>query len=169
MRASVIRNQGAASFEELKPVCQVLILHEDFPAYSHAVEICRGVMERFASELDFNIKCWSFIELADPNCARHAGKTAGAADIILLSTRADVIPTEVERWLDAFFATRFRPDGILALLTNARSMAGPPALAGRLEKLATRFGMDFLSLLPDDDIRAILPRRAAEALRQARK
>ena len=41
-------------------------------------------MERFASELDFDIKCWNFIELADPNCARHAAKTASSADIILV-------------------------------------------------------------------------------------
>jgi len=85
MRAMPTSKTGAASFEELKPVCQILILHEDFTAYSRAVEVCRRVMERFASELDFDIKCWNFIELADPHCARHAAKSAGASDIILLS------------------------------------------------------------------------------------
>jgi len=163
MRARAILHKGAASFEELKPACQVLILHEDFSAYSRAVEVCRRVMERFASELDFNIKCWNFIELADPNCARHAAKTASTADIILLSVRTAPLPMEIERWLDSFFATRFRAEGVLALVMNGPNGLpfGRAELLKRLEQLAGRLGMDFLSLLSDDDAAAIkLPRNA---------
>jgi len=109
MRAMPTSKTGAASFEELKPVCQILILHEDFTAYSRAVEVCRRVMERFASELDFDIKCWNFIELADPHCARHAAKSAGASDIILLSMDTAETTTELDRWLADSFTARFRP------------------------------------------------------------
>src|SRR5580693_7844307 len=144
MRASAIRRKGAASFEELKPACQVLILHEDFSAYTQAVEVCRRVMERFASEMDFDIKCWNFIELADPNCARHAAKTAGAADVILLSMRTALPPVELERWLDFFFTSRFKTEGVLALVLD--NPITPPQeekkLAERLEQLAGRLGMD---------------------------
>jgi hypothetical protein len=157
MRASAIHRKSAASFEELKPVCQVLILHEDFSAYSRAVEVCRRVMEKSASELDFKIKCWSFIELADPNCARHAAKTAGAADIILLSMLATQMPVELDRWLDFFFVDRFRADGVLALMLNSQDnpLSALKKLSLRLEQVAVRLGMDAISLLPGNDAAAI--------------
>jgi len=153
MRAMPTSKTGAASFEELKPVCQILILHEDFTAYSRAVEVCRRVMERFASELDFDIKCGNFIELADPPCARHAAKSAGASDIILLSMDTAETTTELDRWLADSFTARFRPEGVLALVLN--HPAGPPSarqkLIGGLESRARRLGLDFLCLPPDDD------------------
>jgi hypothetical protein len=152
MRANGTPERGGASFESLKPVCQILILHEDFSAYTRAVEVSRGVMEHFGSELDFDIKCWNFIELADAGCARHAAKTAAAADIVLISTRAPVFPVKFIRWLDFDFVTRFRPDGVLALVLDAPT--GPALVLEqarhRLEQLAGRLGMDFISLLPGD-------------------
>ena len=157
MRASAIRQKGAASFEALKPACQILILHEDFSAYSTSVEVCRRVMERFSSELDFDIKCWNFIELADENCARHAAKSAGAADIILISVHSLQPPAELDRWLDFFFAERYRQDGVLALILNGKD--SPPAerekLSLRLREVAGRLSMDFISLLPGEDASAI--------------
>ncbi len=175
MRAPAIRRKDAASFEELKPACQILILHEDFSAYSRAVEVCRRVMERFASELDFDIKCWNFIELVDPNCARHAAKTAGAADIILLSMDTTRLPTELDRWLDFHFASRFKAEGVLALVLNAQD--NPPQefkqLSVRLAQLAGRLGLDFISLHPDDEksVIEVLPvpvtARAGESRKQA--
>jgi hypothetical protein len=157
MRGSAIRRKGAASFEELKPACQVLILHEDFSAYTRAVELCRRVMEQFASEMDFDIKCWNFIELADPNCARHAAKTAGAADIILLSMQTVQPPVELDRWLDFFFASRFKTEGVLALVLNRQdSPAGEQEkLLQRLQQLAGRLGMDFILLPLGDDSMAM--------------
>lgn len=166
MRATAIRRKGAASFEEGKPACQILILHEDFSTYSHAVEICRQVMERFANELDFDVKCWNFIELADPNCARHAAKTAGGADVILLSLGTPQLPVELDRWLDAFFISRFRPDGTLALVLNTPDRPHPAAekLVSRLKQLAGRLGLDFISLLPGDDAAVIHLRPVAAPL-----
>lgn len=148
MSATAIRKKGAASFEELKPACQILILHEDFSAYTRAVEVCRRVMEQFASELDFDVKCWNFIELGDPNCARHAAKTAGVADIILLSLQTPRLAAELDRWLDAFPAVRFNDEGALALVLS--NVGGSPEalekLLLRMEQLAGRLGMDFVPL-----------------------
>jgi hypothetical protein len=159
MRASATPQTGATGLEESKPACQVLILHEDFSAYSRAVEVCRRVMEQFANELDFDIKCWSFIELADPNCARHAAKTAGAADIILISMGKAQLPVELDRWLDFFFIARFQTEGVLAVVLN--SPASPPveleSLLSRVEQVAARLGMDFISLHPGDDVAVIPP------------
>jgi hypothetical protein len=153
MRASEIQQKFAASLEGIKAACQILILHEDYSAYSRAVEVCRRVMDQFANELDFDIKCWSSIELADFSCARHAAKTAATADIVLLSMSTGHLPVQIERWLDSFFATRFRADGLLALLLNPLDSAPLEAkkLSQRLEQLTERLGMDFLVLHPDND------------------
>ena len=43
--------------------CQILILCEDFAAYQRAAEVCRRMMAQFASELDFDFKCWNFTAL----------------------------------------------------------------------------------------------------------
>jgi hypothetical protein len=161
MSATAIHQKSAASFEELKPACQILILHEDFPAYTRAVEVCRRIMEQFASELDFDVKCWNFIELADPNCARHAAKTAGVADIILLSMQTPGLPPAFDRWLEDFFAARSRADGALALVLNQpdSSLAALEKLLGRLQQLAGRLGMDFVPLLSGGDaaVMGLLP------------
>lgn len=157
MDTTAMYKKGAASFEESKPAGQILILYEDFSAYTHTVEVCRHLMERFASVLDFDVKCWNFIELADPNCARHAAKTAGGADIVLLAARTPRLPMELERWLDYFFITRFRPDGVFALVLNTTicPRAAQEKLVLRLEQSSVRLGMSFISLLPDDDVSVI--------------
>jgi hypothetical protein len=171
MSAPVIRPRRAASFEDLKPACQVLILHEDFPAYTRAVEVCRRVMERFAEEMDFDIKCWNFIELADPNCARHAAKTAGMADVVLLSMSTAQPAVELGRWLDLSFVSRFKDDGALALVLNYANQleADQSKLVSRLEHLAERMRMDFMCLSLNDAaaIPEILP--AAIVQRQLRQ
>lgn len=153
MSAAVVPQKCAAGFEELKPACRILILHEDFPAYAHALEVCRRLMQQFAGELDFNIKCWDFIELADPHCARRAAKTAGTADIILLSMNAPALPPVFDRWLDDCFTDRFKADGALALILNEPDNlpAALENLLARLKQLAGRIGMDFVPLLHDRD------------------
>jgi hypothetical protein len=156
MTASLNPNPTAAGLDEREPGRQILILYEDFAAYSRAVEVCRGLMEQFAST-DFDIRCWNFIELADFNCARHAAKAAGAADLILLSMGTVETPVELDQWLDFTFTVRFKPDGVLALVWSVS--APPPAtlekLGLRLGQLAGGLGMDFISLLPDADVRAL--------------
>ena len=157
MRATEIRKKGPASFEETKPAGQILILHEDFRAYSRAVDICRKIMERSGDSLDFDIKCWSFVELADPNCARHAAKTAGGADVVLISMLTTQLPIEVDRWLDFFFISRFQTDGVLmlALEDSTGTASAKEQLASRLEQIAKKLKMDFVSL-PGGNDRAVL-------------
>jgi hypothetical protein len=170
MRATAIPKKGAASFEELKPACQILILHEDFSAYTRAVDVCRRVMERFANELDFDIKCWNFIELVDPNCARHAAKSAGGADLVLLSTHTSQLPVEVDRWLDYYFISRFRADGTFLFVLNSPngSELALEKCLSRLEISAKRLGMDFISLFSYNDMALMDLQPVTAALRASR-
>jgi hypothetical protein len=162
-----MRKKSAASFEELKPVCQVLILHEDFPAYSRAVEACRQMMERHACELDFSIKCWNFIELADPNCGLHAAKSAATADVIVFALKAVTLPIELERWVSAMALNRCRKPGVLGVMPGGRdwmSMGGP---ATWLRGLAARLGLDFQLLPPDAANNHLRPPRSLVRLHPA--
>lgn len=128
--------------------CQILILCEDFAAYQRAAEVCRRMMAQFASELDFDFKCWNFIELAEANCARSAMKNAGTADIILLAMHGMELPPVLEEWLATFPETRFRADGALVLVWDEPSGPAGEKLFARLGQLAWRLKMDFVPLLP---------------------
>jgi hypothetical protein len=128
--------------------CQILILYEDLAAYERAVEVCRRMMVQFATELDFDFKCWSFIELTEADCARGAMKIASNADIILLAMHGTELPPVLAGWLAASPQTRFRADGALVLVGNGgeSSPANSEMLLTRLEKLAGQAGMDFVPL-----------------------
>jgi len=171
MSAAGISKKRAASFEELKPACQILILHDDFQAYTRAVDVCRQIMEQHANEMDFDVKCWNFIELADPNCARHAAKTAGCADIVLLSVQTSRLPVEVQRWLDYYFVSRHRIDGTLMLVLN--STHNPESsldhCVSHLEHVAERLGMRFVSFAPIGDMTLMDLQPVAAALRASRR
>lgn len=148
MSATGVQKKGAASFEELKPACQILVLHEDFPSYSRAIEVCRRVLEQFAAELDFDIKCWNLVELADPRCARHAAKTAAAADLILLSLPDTKLPADLQRWLQIHFSARLKNTGLLVAVSNAPdTAASAEQLQSWLAPLARRLGLEFVAVL----------------------
>jgi len=154
MSATAIYQNCAARRDEPDAACRVLILHEDFPTYSRAVEVCRRVMAEFADDLDFEVQCCSCVELADADCARHTAKVAGAADVILVSLQAAHVPEELDDWLDHCFQTRFKADGVLALVldnTDVPTRALEHTVL-RLNLLAGRLGMDFVSLLASEEI-----------------
>ena len=153
MSATVIQTSSAAGFEEMKPVCRVLILHDNLAAYGRAAAVCRHVMDQFAREFEFDVKCWNFVELADADCARHAAKSAGAADIILLSLATSALPADFEGWLDAFFPIRSKANGALTLVLDEAdgSAAALEKLLLRLHLLAGQLGMDFVPLLAENE------------------
>ena len=126
----------------------MLILSEDFSAYSRAVQVCRRILDQFGMDMDFDFRCWNFVELVDPTCAHNAAKYAGIADIILISTHHAGLTPVLNDWLDALHTSRFRTDGALVLVLN--QIAGQlemDRLTARMEKLAARLVMDFVPLL----------------------
>lgn len=138
------------SLTEAPKECQILILCEDFAAYERATEVCRRMIDRFAGDMDFDFKCWNFIELAEPDCARGAMKIASNADIILLAMHGMKFPPVLDGWLASLPATRFRAEGALVLVGDRLGGSSPEEwlLLTRLEKLADRVGMDFVPLTP---------------------
>ena len=149
MSDTALFGKAAACLGGIPQGCQVLILSEDFTAYSRAVQVCRRIMDQMGQLTDFDFRCWNFSELGDPECALTATKYAAAADIIMVSTQLASLPAPLNEWLGALHLARFRPVGVLALVLN--KPARPPEidrLLGRLEEVALHLAMDFLPLLP---------------------
>lgn len=149
MSDTALFGKAAASLGDLPLGCQVLILSEDFAAYSRAVQVCRRILDESGGDRDFDFRCWNFVELASPECFHAASKYAALADIIMISTQTTILPIFVNEWLDSLHTFRFRTDGAMVLILNKpASQLQIDALTARLEKLALRLIMDFVPLLP---------------------
>src|ERR1700742_4122658 len=149
MSDTAMYGKAAACLGDLPMGCQVLVLSQDFAAYSQAIQVCRRILDQFGLDMDFDFRCWNFVELVDPNCAHSAAKYAGIADIILLSTNTANLPPVVTEWLDSLHTARFRADGVIVMVLNRPALpAEMSRLVERCEKVATRLVMDFVPLLP---------------------
>src|SRR5882724_9143892 len=149
MSDTALYGKAAACLGEIPQGCQVLILSEDFPAYTRAVQVCRRIMDQMGKNQDFDFRCWNFIELADPSCLHTASKYAAIADMILISTQNTNLPMVLNEWLDALHMSRFRTDGALVLVLNKPALQPETdKLLLRMENLAMRLVMDFMPLLP---------------------
>jgi hypothetical protein len=149
MSDTALFGKAAACLSGIPQGCQVLILSEDFTAYSRALQVCRRIMDQMGQQTDFDFRCWNFSELNDPECAHTATKYAAAADIIMLSTHVATLPVALNDWLETLHLARFRPVGVLALVLNKPARQPEiDKLTLRLENVALHLAMDFLPLLP---------------------
>jgi len=132
---------------EAREACQLLVFSEDFSTYERAAEVCRRMQSQLGGDLEFDFKCWSFFELADPECARAVLKDARTSDIILFSIQGAELPAVAVEWLETLPAWRARAEGALALVVNAASdPAAVEKLVSWMDQSARRMGMDFLQL-----------------------
>jgi hypothetical protein len=149
MSDTAMMEKAAACLRGISQGCQILILSEDFAAYSRATLVCRRFMDRFGQDVDFDFRCWNFIELTDPECAHNAMKYGAVAEIIVISVQNPVLPVMMNEWIEALPKARFRADGALLLVVSGP--ANPveiQTLVTKLENLALRLVMDFVPLLP---------------------
>ena len=132
---------------EAREACQILIFSENFSTYERAAEVCRRMQSQMGGDLEFHFKCWSFFELADPECARAILKDARTSDIILFSIQGVELPAVAVEWLETLPAFRARAEGALALVLNASSNpAAVEKLVSWMGQSARRMGMDLLQL-----------------------
>lgn len=135
---------------EVSRACQILILCEDLKACEHARDVCWRILVQLADDLDFSFNCWNFYELSDAESIHAVLRSAKSSDVILLSLRQASLPPMAEECLEAVAGKRQCAEGLLALVLNEPSDS-PEAvgrLVKRLEQLAGKLNMDFLSLLP---------------------
>jgi len=134
---------------EASRTCQILILCEDMKAYEQARDVCWRILVQLADDLDFSFNCWNFYELSDANCAHNVMRSAKSSDVILLSMHEAALPSAAEECLDALAGQRLRAEGLLALVLNepSNSPAAVDRLVERLEQVARKLGMDFLSMV----------------------
>jgi hypothetical protein len=158
MSDTALFGKAAACLSRVPEGCQVLILSEDFTAYSRALQACRRIMDEMGQNTDFDFRCWNFSELADPDCSLTATRYAAAADIIVISTQGAILPAALQEWLGALHQARIRPVGVMALILNKSARpADVDKLLKRMEDIAHHLAMDFLPLLPASEETAWQP------------
>lgn len=135
---------------EISRTCQILILCEDLKACQHARDVCWRILVQLADDLDFSFNCWNFYELSDAEGAQAVLRSAKSSDVILLSLRQALLPTKAEECLEAVVGKRLCAEGLLALVLNepSDSLEAVGRLVKRLEQVAGKLNMDFLSLVP---------------------
>src|SRR3954468_15956967 len=106
MSDTALFGKAAACLSGIPQGCQVLILSEDFTAYSRALQACRRIMDQMAQHTDFDFRFWNFSELADPDCSHAGTKYPAAADIIMISTQGAALPSALTEWLGALHQAR---------------------------------------------------------------
>jgi hypothetical protein len=131
--------------------CQMVVVYEDLAAHERAMEMGGRLTAQFGDEPAFAFSSWNFKDLADPAFAAQSVETAARADVIIISTHGNELPSAVGAWLESCARARIGTEGALALLLAEpfSLSAGSGAVVTRLEHTARRLGMDYLPLLPE--------------------
>src|ERR1043166_9548715 len=158
--SELAQSEENGSSTEAPGVCRVLVLFEDSPAHDEAMEICGRLMAQFESDLAFDFHCWRFEDIATAS-AERIREIASDADIILFSSHGNDLPATVRNWLKSCVESRHKVEGALALLfANPISpSASVRTLMARLKQAGHRLHMDFLPLVPERQMAAMLRSR----------
>lgn len=101
--------------EEPAPL-HVAILHDDLAAGEQATQALAAIARDFAGEITVHPAFWPFALLDQPWGRLAAGSDAGAADLLILSSRAaGPVPASVQAWIQHWI-TRRQGAAVLAML-----------------------------------------------------
>ena len=129
----------------------VAVVYENAETREAAVAFCDCLVEKFWSQLGFDVSWWSFSLLGNPGASAEALKSAAGANFIVFASRADLeLPEHVRNWVEQWVLLRGEREG--ALVALAVSADAQPAGAIQthlyLRDVAHRAGMDYLTDMP---------------------
>lgn len=126
---------------------QVVVIYEDPETRETAVSFCDRMVERFWSQVGFDIDWCSFDLLAKDACAGAAAEKAAGADLIVFATRpGGELPLHLRAWTDAWLRRRGKREGVLVgLLAECAEAADRHHY---FRDLAHRGGLDYLTEVP---------------------
>lgn len=126
---------------------QVAVIYEDPASREAAVSFCDRMVERFWSQLGFDIEWWSFELLQKEASARAAAEKAATADLLVFATRpAGELPFHLQAWADTWLRRRGKREGVLVGLLAEGDETAERRLYFR--HLAHRAGLDYLTEVP---------------------
>jgi hypothetical protein len=149
-------NKGAASGgKRMWPVAAVF---EDAETRKHATEYCDALTQRFWNECDFDINWWSVAMLDEKAFDAEITTKAAEANLIIFALRPESeLPAALRGWIEAWLARRGDREGVLVGLNDP--ICGPSGSTQEkfvfLRNLAHRYGLDYLTEIPQNIARCI--------------
>ena len=147
METSFIQTRGSVNQDlEIKPFFNVVIVYEDFAAGKHAQETYDFLINQLGREYIFTNQMWKFDILGNAKMREMAVKDAVAADLIIISTHGDALPSEVKTWIDRWTSEKGHAMALVNLIDHPNGSEMDCAiLINYLEGVARKSHMDFFS------------------------
>jgi hypothetical protein len=135
----------------MKAKWSLLAVYENADARHLIVQFCDRLMQRFWSQLSFDLAWYDWGQLEDENFAQEARAKARAADLIILATAPrGILSPHIKGWLELALVGPGGREGVLVGLPapGIGVSAENASTQAYLRKLAHRIGMDYLSDVP---------------------
>lgn len=135
---------------ETKHFFNVVIAYEDFATGKHAQETYDFLINQLGREYIFTNQMWKFDILGNAKMREMAVKDAMAADLIIVSTHGDDLPSEVKAWVNRWASEKGHAMALVNLIDHPHGSESDCAtLKNYLEEVARKSHMDFFSQ-PDE-------------------
>lgn len=137
----------------MKTTLQVVVVYENAETREAAVNFCDRLVERFWSNLEFDVSWWHYPLLSDPTAGNEALQRAATADVLVFAPQSDSPMTDaMQEWAESWVRLRGQREGVLVgLPPQPEGEPELPAKAHRyLRGLAHRTGMDYLTGVPQN-------------------
>lgn len=125
----------------------VVIAYEDFETGKHAKKTCDFLTENLGPDCHVNNQMWKFDVLGLPKLREMAANDAAAADIIIISCRADnELPAALKAWIELWLAEKRSALALVALFDRPQDhMFQSRAVRDYLVGIAKRGNMAFFA------------------------
>jgi hypothetical protein len=135
----------------MKTTWSAVVVFECEETRNKAVAFCDRLVDRFWTQMGFEISWWSYERLNDPVGAGEAATKAAQARLIIFATRTEAeIPLHVIDWVDKWTSQRSDREGALVALGDQEGAGAALDKEVYLRDIAHRAGMDFLTRLPQN-------------------
>jgi hypothetical protein len=136
-------NSNATTTNDV-PLIQVTVLYEDLEAGLRAKALIECVQSCMEIPVQFKLGLWRFDWLKERSLANIAMGATKRSELVIISTStAQALPSEMERWLDSWVPrTELFPAALMALLSHEGDDQTHP-IHDRLQRAARQKRVDF--------------------------
>src|SRR5439155_4194113 len=104
-------------FRRAEDSLRVGVVYEDKATHVRALQTYDYLLAHAGSEIQFQFYWWSFDLLQEARRAENAARIAGAADLVVFSTRLGrELPPEATAWIESWVARRAGKSGAIAAI-----------------------------------------------------
>jgi len=137
----------------MKTTWSAVVVFECEETRDKAVSFCNRLVDRFWTQMGFEISWWSFDMLRDATLGGEAAAKAAKSRLIIFATTAEgEMPFHVFEWVEKWVGQRSDQEGALVGLADRETSLTGVASAKHvyLREIAHRAGMDYLTKVPDN-------------------